>query len=212
MIIWPFDPATTGLSATEKETGAYIQWPGTPYSHLHIVGPPVGTPGENLASEYDGSMAAMAVHDHDAAGEAGAGTNESAAVQMARAISAGPRHVTEGARIMGRDQEGNAIELRAGTNGFVCRAGSLTVVADPPQCSSTQSRPTITYMLAGATQRSISDPDDETSPALAVGPHWMIMMRVDPGTSGIPQVYSDTGAYVMWSDSRIGHMHIMGLP
>ena len=67
-------------------------------------------------------------------------------------------------------------------------------------------------MLAGATQRSISDPDDKTSPALASGPHWMIMMPFDPKTTGIPETYSDTGAYLMWSGSRIGHMHVMGIP
>jgi len=94
---------------------------------------------------------------------------------------------------MGTDAQGKRIVLREGDNEFVCRAGRLTVVADPPQCSSTKSKPTITYMLGGATQRSISNPDDKTSPALAVGPHWMIMMRFDPKTSGIPETYSDTG-------------------
>jgi len=40
----------------------------------------------------------------------------------------------------------------------------------------------------------------------------MIMMRFDPKTTGIPEHYSDVGAYIMWSESRIGHLHINGIP
>jgi hypothetical protein len=209
MIIWPFDPKASGLSVTPKSTGAYIRWAGTPYSHLNIMGEPFGAPVEHLASQHDGHMPAMAVTDGAATGVP---TNEPADVQIARAISAGPKHVTDGARINGTDAQGKPIVLREGDNGFVCNAGSLTIVAQPPQCSSTRSKPTITYMLAGATQRSVTDPNDKTSPALAIAPHWMIMMRFDPRTSGIPEAYTETGAYLMWSESSIGHMHINGTP
>jgi len=209
MIIWPFDPKTTGLSATPKETGAYIRWAGTPYAHLNIMGQPVGSPVTHLASEHDGHMMAMAVHDGSTAV---ASTDEPAEVQIARAISAGPKHVTDGARIMGTDSKGKAIVLRDGDNGFVCQAGSLKIVAQPPQCNSTKSRPAVWYMLAGATQRSVTDPSDSTSPSLSIAPHWMIMMHFDSQTTGIPEHYSDIGAYLMWSESRIGHMHINGTP
>jgi hypothetical protein len=209
MIIWPFDPQASGLSATKKNTGAYIRWAGTPYAHLNIMGEPFGEPVQHLASEYMGPMPAMSVHDGSATGVP---TAESAEVQIARAISAGPKHVTDGARLLGMDAQGKTIVLREGDNGFVCRAGSLTAVAQEPQCSSTKSKPTITYMLAGATQRSVTDPNDNTSPSLAIAPHWMIMMRFDPKTSGIPEAYTDTGAYLMWADSPIGHMHINGTP
>jgi hypothetical protein len=209
MILWPFDPKASGLSATKKDTGAYILWAGTPYAHLHINGQPVGKSVEHLAADHKGHMPAMGVHDGSAKG---APSDEPASVQIARAVSAGPKHVTDGARITGTDAQGKTVVLREGNNGFVCRAGSLTVVAFPPQCASTNSKPTIVYMLAGATQRSISDPDDKTSPSLAIGPHWMIMMHFDPKTTGIPETYSDTGAYVMWSGSRMGHMHVMGVP
>jgi hypothetical protein len=29
MIMWPFDPETTGLPTTHKPTGAYIMWAGS---------------------------------------------------------------------------------------------------------------------------------------------------------------------------------------
>ena len=44
----------------------------------------------------------------------------------------------------------------------------------------TNTVPGITYMLAGATQRSDSDPYDTTSKPIAIGPHWMIMWPFDP--------------------------------
>jgi hypothetical protein len=209
MITWPFDPKATGLSATEKDTGAYILWSETPYAHLHIMGQAVGPSTVHLASDHAGHMPAMGVHDGVTALSASA---ESAEVQIARAVAAGPPHVTDGARIDGTDAQGNRVTLREGDNGFVCYAGSLKNVAEPPVCNSLNSRPPIWYMFAGATQRSVTDPNDDVSPSLAIAPHWMIMMRFDPATSGIPEHYSDEGAYLMWSDTRMGHMHINGIP
>jgi hypothetical protein len=36
MIMWPFDPKSTGLSVEPKQTGTWIMWAGTPYAHLMI--------------------------------------------------------------------------------------------------------------------------------------------------------------------------------
>jgi len=198
MIMWPFDPKTTGLSATSKDTGAYIMWAGTPYAHLHIMGQPVGTPMEHVA-----------VHMAD---DGSPGSVESSEIQMARAIAAGPKEITDQARIMGTDAQGNRIVLREGNNDFICQPGKPQFVAQPASCYTTNSKPRITYMLAGATQRSISDPDDKTSTPLAIGPHWMVMMPFDPKTTGLPVTYSDTGAYIMWAGTRSAHLHIMGRP
>jgi hypothetical protein len=209
IITWPFDPKASGLSSTKKDTGAYIRWAGTPYAHLSIMGQAVGTPSTHLASEHAGHMPAMSVHDGSAKG---APTNESAEAQIARAISAGPKHVTDGARLMGVDAQGKETVLREGDNGFVCKAGSLRVVADPPTCRSTKSKPAVWYMLAGATQRSVTDPNDEKSPSLAIAPHWMIMTKFDPKMTGIPEHYSDVGAYAMWVNARSAHLHINGIP
>jgi hypothetical protein len=198
MILWPFDPKTTGLSDTRKDTGAYIMLADTAYAHLHIIGQPVGTPMEHVA-----------VHMRD---EGSPASVESAEIQMARAIAAGPKEITDQARIMGTDAQGNRIVLREGNNDFICQPGKPQFVAQPASCYTINSKPRITYMLAGATQRSISDPDDKTSTPLAIGPHWMIMMPFDPKTTGLPVTYSDTGAYVMWAGTRSAHLHIMGRP
>jgi hypothetical protein len=198
MIMWPFDPTTTGLSAVRKDTGAYIMGAGTPYAHLHIMGQPVGAPMEHVAD-----------HMLD---EGGPVLVESPEIQVARAIAAGPKDITDRARIMGSDAAGNRIVLREGSNDFICQPGKPQFVAQPASCYTINSKPRITYMLAGATQRSISDPDDKTSPPLAVGPHWMIMMPFDPKTTGLSVTYSDTGAYIMWAGTRSAHLHIMGRP
>ena len=36
MIMWPFDPKTSGLPTEAKQTGTWIMWAGTPYAHLMI--------------------------------------------------------------------------------------------------------------------------------------------------------------------------------
>jgi hypothetical protein len=51
-------------------------------------------------------------------------------------------------------------------------------------------------MLAGATQRSDSDPYDRASPPITVPPHWMIMWPFDPKATGLPTTHRETGAYI----------------
>jgi hypothetical protein len=36
MMMWPFDPKTTGLPTEPKQTGTWIMWAGTPWAHLMI--------------------------------------------------------------------------------------------------------------------------------------------------------------------------------
>ena len=72
--------------------------------------------------------------------------------------------------------------------------------------------PGITYMLAGATQRSDADPYDKTSPLSPIGPHWMIMWPFDPKATGLPATHRSTGAYIMWAGTPYAHVHVMGAP
>jgi hypothetical protein len=149
--------------------------------------------------------------------------------KIARAMSAGPDNVSQSARIVDTDAQGNTVVLREGNNGFTCMPGNPKVVADPPMCvdgaamqwyddakahkpKPTNTVPGITYMLAGATQRSDSDPHDTTSMPIEIGPHWMIMWPFDPKTTGLPTTHKPTGAYIMWAGSPYAHVHIMGRP
>ena len=152
---------------------------------------------------------------------------ETTQAKIERAMSAGPPEIARSAKIIDKDSQGHTIVLRAGSNGFTCMPGNPNVIGDPPMCADgpsmqwatdfaahkpkpTNTVPGITYMLAGATQRSDSDPYDKSSPAITVGPHWMIMWPFDPKSTGLPTTHRDTGAYIMWAGSPYAHVHVMG--
>ena len=149
--------------------------------------------------------------------------------KIARALSAGPAEITNNARVVDKDEHGNTIVLREGSNGFTCMPGNPKAAGDPPMCADaasmqwtadfearkskpTNTEPGIIYMLAGATQRSDTDPYDTTSPPIPIGPHWMIMWPFDPKTAGLPTIHKPTGAYIMWAGSPYAHLHVMGRP
>jgi hypothetical protein len=154
---------------------------------------------------------------------------ETVQAKIARAMSAGPASVARGARITDTDAQGQIVVLRQGNNGFTCIPRNPKVVADPSMCVDapalpwyadakaykpklTNAAPGITYMLAGATQRSDSGPHDTTSTPIEIGPRWMIMWPFDPKTTGLPTKHKATGAYIMWAGSPYAHLHIMGRP
>jgi hypothetical protein len=147
--------------------------------------------------------------------------------KIAIAMSAGPLEIAEGARIIDVDPSGQIEVLRDGANGFTCLTGHGDT--HPPMCADqpsmqwfedhaarrpkpTNTVPGVTYMLAGATQRSDSSPYDDSSPLITIGPHWMIMWPFDPPTTGLPHSHRSTGAYVMWSGTPYAHLHVMGNP
>jgi hypothetical protein len=147
--------------------------------------------------------------------------------RIAVAMSGGPANVAKVARVVDHDASGKIIVLREGHNGFTCMPAygdaSPTMCADEASMQwmadfaahkpkPTNTVPGVTYMLAGATQRSDSDPWDTTSPLIQIGPHWMILWPFDPKTTGLPTTHKPTGAYVMWAGSPYAHLHIMGRP
>lgn len=160
---------------------------------------------------------------------AAASDDASVESKIASALSAGPDDVTRNATVAEEDSKGNMTILRHGTNGWTCMPGDPNSVANPPMCMDKASMewdrafrlhlpkppntvPGITYMLAGAEQRSDSDPYDKNSPAIKIGPHWMIMWPFDPKTSGLPTHHKPTGAYIMWAGTPYAHVHVMGRP
>ncbi len=100
-------------------------------------------------------------------------TAERTQEKIARAMSAGPENISQSARIVDIDAQGNHVVLRReGSNGFTCMPGNPEVVGDPPMCADatsmqwfadakahkpkpTNTLPGITYMLAGATSEAI---------------------------------------------------------
>lgn len=105
--------------------------------------------------------------------------SETTRVKIERAMSAGPVQIARSATIIDKDRQGHTLVLREGTNSFTCMPGNPKIIGDPPMCADGPSMPWvadfaarkpkptnvvpgITYMLAGATQRSDSDPYDQT--------------------------------------------------
>jgi len=169
------------------------------------------------------------VHADTPAQDSPADAGDTAQAKIARAMSAGPTEGARSARIVDTDARGNVVVLREGNSGFTCMPGNPKVVGEPAMCvdaaslqwfadakahkpKPTNTVPGITYMLAGATQRSDSDPNDKTSMPIDVGPHWMIMWPFDPKTTGLPTMHKATGAYIMWAGSPYAHLHVMGRP
>lgn len=163
--------------------------------------------------------------DHSSATDA----RETIEAKIARALSAGPPEVAQSARIVDTDAQSRMTVLREGSNGFTCMPGNPKVVGEPPMCMDAASmqwaadfkahkpKPTntvlgITYMWAGATQRSDTDPFDSASPPIPIGPHWMIMRPFDPKATGLPVTHRETGAYIMWAASPYAHAHVVGRP
>jgi hypothetical protein len=63
----------------------------------------------------------------------------------------------------------------------------------------TNTSPGMIYMLCGATQRSNTNPADRTSPAIPIGPHWMITWPFNAAANGLPTTVRDKGAWVMFA-------------
>src|SRR5271168_67157 len=128
------------------------------------------------------------------------------------------------------DHHGNIARiLRRGTNGWVCMPGDENKIGDPPmwvdelgvqwfknaltgQPRPTNRAPGLCYMLFGATQHSNTDPSDKTSPAIPIGPHWMILWPFDPTHCGLPTTVRDAGAWIMFAGTPYAYLHICGTP
>jgi hypothetical protein len=67
-------------------------------------------------------------------------------------------------------------------------------------------------MLNGATQHSYTDPFDTTSPAIPIGPHWMIIWPFDAKAAGLGTVMRDAGTMVMFAGTPYAHLHVCGSP
>ena len=76
----------------------------------------------------------------------------------------------------------------------------------------TNTSPGLIYMLNGATQHSFTDPFDRTSPAIPIGPHWMLIWPFDAKAAGIGTVMRDGGTMVMFAGTPYAHLHICGSP
>ena len=156
-------------------------------------------------------------------------TEEIKKEKIRRAMLAGPSEVTADATVGEFDHLGNLTVLRPGTNEWVCVPGDENIIGkvdmalDPMgmvwfkdllarKLKPTNTSPGLIYMLNGATQRSFTDPFDTTSPAIPIGPHWMVLWPFDAKAAGLSMVMRDAGTMVMFAGTPYAHLHICGSP
>lgn len=149
--------------------------------------------------------------------------------RITRARLAGPAMVTKNATVALMEADGKMTILAKGTNEWVCVPGDENKIGAPPMCMNplgvqwmmdamqgkpkpTNAAPGMIYMLCGATQRSNTDPADRTSPALPIGPHWMVCWPFDATASGLPTTMRDKGAWVMFAGTPYSYLHVCGSP
>jgi len=149
--------------------------------------------------------------------------------KIRRATLAGPACITSEATVADMDQHGQLTVLRAGTNDWVCVPGDQNIIGAVDMCldpmglvwmqdlmarkpKPTNTSPGLIYMLNGATQHSYTDPFDTTSPAIPIGPHWMILWPFDARAAGIGTIMRDGGTMVMFAGTPYAHLHICGSP
>jgi len=149
--------------------------------------------------------------------------------RVRRARLSGPEHVTKDATVAEIAADGNMTVLVQGTNEWVCTPGNENKIGDPPMCMNpmgmrwmmdamqgkpkpTNTAPGMIYMLCGATQRSNTNPADKTSPAIPIGPHWMITWPFNAAANGLPTTVRDKGAWVMFAGTPYEYLHVCGDP
>lgn len=149
--------------------------------------------------------------------------------KIRRAMLSGPAVITKDATVVEMDRQGNMTALRPGTNEWVCVPGNQDIIGRTDMCidpmgmvwlkdlmarkpKPTNATPGLIYMLNGATQHSYTDPFDTTSPAIPIGPHWMILWPFDAKAAGLSTVMRDAGTMVMFAGTPYAHLHICGSP
>jgi hypothetical protein len=156
-------------------------------------------------------------------------SDEIVKAKIRRALLSGPDCITKDATVAEMDAQGKMAVLRPGTNQWVCMPGNENIVGAADMCADpmgmqwmmdvmarkpkpSNSTPGLIYMLNGALQRSYTDPFDRTSPAIPIGPHWMIMWPFDAAAAGLSTVMRDAGTMVMFAGTPYAHLHICGSP
>jgi hypothetical protein len=149
--------------------------------------------------------------------------------KIRRALLSGPDSVTSEATVAEMDAQGKMTVLRPGTNQWVCVPGNENIIGQADMCADpmgmrwmldiaarkpkpTNTEPGLIYMLNGALQHSYTDPFDRTSPAIPIGPHWMIIWPFDAKAAGLPTVMRDAGTLVMFAGTPYAHLHVCGSP
>jgi len=151
------------------------------------------------------------------------------------ALSAAPEHISKDATVMIPDADGKMVEVKKGTNGFICLpdidgqekpdpiCGDAATfqwandyMSNAPKPSNTV--PGIAYMGQGGWHwekngRILLDNEDKTGAKRVKEPaHWMLFWPVGSEASGIPPLPNKWGTYVMFDGTPYAHLMIYQNP
>jgi hypothetical protein len=145
------------------------------------------------------------------------------------AMSAAPPAIASAATIMDFDTAGKLVQLRAGTNGWLCLADdSPAAPGDSPDCVDERWQqwfdayekrqvPSISgvgmaYMLRGSLTASNTDPFAETPPEgadwIVDGPHVMVIVPDPAMLDPFPADHRTGGPYVMYKGTPYAHLMV----
>ncbi|MEO6666219.1 MAG: hypothetical protein ABIO65_05525 [Nitrospiria bacterium] len=145
------------------------------------------------------------------------------------ALSAAPAHVAKHAAVMMPGEEGGLIEIKPGTNGFVCIPDIDGQPIPDPVCldpagfqwlsdlMARQPRPSnavpgVAYMAQGGWHREkdgriLLGGDEPGSTRIQEPPHWMLLWPVE-SSSGLPSFPNPGGVYIMFDGTPFAHLMI----
>jgi len=154
--------------------------------------------------------------------------------QIKLAQSAAPLGVSRDATVMIAGEDGNLMEAKKGTNGFVCLPDIDGQEVPDPVCldqaayqwvmdlmankpKPTNTAPGIAYMARGGWHwekdgKIVMDKNEKGAKRVGEPPHWMILWPFDPKASGLPSRPEKFGTYVMFEGTPYAHLMIYQNP
>jgi hypothetical protein len=148
--------------------------------------------------------------------------------KIASAMSAAPAEISSGAAVVEMDSTMAMVELKPGTNGWVCMADMANTPGTDPICADAawqgwlqsymkHETPKVTgtgiaYMLQGGSDASNTDPF-ATEPAQGAawvdsGPHIMVLPTATGSLDAFPTDPKAGGPFVMWKGTPYAHLMV----
>jgi hypothetical protein len=168
-------------------------------------------------------LVAQTHEGHSAAAPAKAMAN---AQKIKLALSAGPADITKNASVMDMGADGKMVELRKGTNGWMCMAQPEAMCLDKewqgwanawmskkdPQIKGVG----IGYMLRGDRGASNTDPfatgKTATNNWVASPAHIMVLTPDSKQLDALPTDWKSGGPWVMWKGTKYAHIMVPTAP
>jgi hypothetical protein len=149
------------------------------------------------------------------------------------AMSAAPSKISKNATVMIPGKDGKMVEAKKGSNGFTCIPDIDGQEKPDPMCGDaaawqwgsdlmggapkpTNTAPGIAYMAKGGwhweKDGKIIMKEEPGSKRVSEPPHWMIFWPVDSQASGLPNLPTKFGTYVMFDGTPYAHLMIYQNP